>query len=160
MEKGGDQQKKEMVAQHHPDEGKFSLLGQRALGYSSGHYDKPLSCFGCGIGWFSFILGFAFPPLWYYATVLYFGNYHLKDPRERPGLAASAIAALVCSVAVLMLPACCALQASLLRLISTGVLQTNFYSSMYFEKKKKKEKALEICTLINVCKSFPSELQP
>lgn len=39
-----------------------------------------------------FVLGFAFPPLWYYATVLYFGNYYLKDPRERPGLAASAIA--------------------------------------------------------------------
>ena len=39
-----------------------------------------------------FLLGFAFPPLWYYATVLYFGNYYLKDPRERPGLAASAIA--------------------------------------------------------------------
>lgn len=38
-----------------------------------------------------FLLGFAFPPLWYYATVLYFGN-HLKEPRERPGLAASAIA--------------------------------------------------------------------
>ena len=39
-----------------------------------------------------FLFGFAFPPLWYYATVLYFGNYYLKDPRERPGLAASAIA--------------------------------------------------------------------
>lgn len=38
-----------------------------------------------------FLLGFAFPPIWYYATVLYFGNY-LKGPRERPGLAASAIA--------------------------------------------------------------------
>ena len=37
-------------------------------------------------------MGFVFPPLWYYATVLYFGNYYHKDPRERPGLAASAIA--------------------------------------------------------------------
>ncbi|KAJ0079522.1 hypothetical protein Patl1_23207 [Pistacia atlantica] len=54
--------------------------------------DKPLSCFGCGIGWFSFLLGFVFPPLWYYATVLYLGKYYLKDPRERSGLAASAIA--------------------------------------------------------------------
>ncbi|XP_062103654.1 large ribosomal subunit protein eL20z-like [Humulus lupulus] len=60
------------------------------------------ACFGCGIGWFSFLLGFVFPPLWYYATVLYFGNYYLKDPRERPGLAASAIAALICSVIVLV----------------------------------------------------------
>lgn len=30
--------------------------------------------------------------MWYYATVLYFGNYYRKDPRERAGLAASAIA--------------------------------------------------------------------
>ncbi|KAH7565535.1 hypothetical protein JRO89_XS09G0224000 [Xanthoceras sorbifolium] len=46
-----------------------------------GMYDKPLRCFGCGIRWFS-----------YYATILYFGNYYHKDPRERSGLAASAIA--------------------------------------------------------------------
>lgn len=44
-----------------------------------------------------FILGFAFPPLWYFATFLYYENQYLndpylKDPRERPGLAASAIA--------------------------------------------------------------------
>ncbi|KAK9919472.1 hypothetical protein M0R45_028064 [Rubus argutus] len=55
--------------------------------FCDGVYDKPLSCFGCGIGWFSFLVGFAFPPLWYYATVLYFANY-LTDSRERPGLAA------------------------------------------------------------------------
>lgn len=30
--------------------------------------------------------------MWYYATILYFGNYYHKDPRERAGLAASAIA--------------------------------------------------------------------
>ena len=30
--------------------------------------------------------------MWYYATILYFGNYYQKDPRERAGLAASAIA--------------------------------------------------------------------
>ena len=43
--------------------------------------------------WFSnrFLLEFAFPPLWYYATVLYFGNYYLKDSRDRPRLAASTI---------------------------------------------------------------------
>ncbi|KAJ0007357.1 hypothetical protein Pint_29008 [Pistacia integerrima] len=55
-------------------------------------YDKPLPCFGCGIGWFSLLLGFVFPFMWYYATILYFGNYYHKDPRERSGLAASAIA--------------------------------------------------------------------
>jgi len=32
-----------------------------------------------------------FPFLWYYAAFLYFGNYYRKDPRERAGLAASAI---------------------------------------------------------------------
>ncbi|XVF27008.1 hypothetical protein REPUB_Repub14bG0069500 [Reevesia pubescens] len=57
-----------------------------------GMYDKPLPCFGCGIGWFSLLLGFVFPLMWYYATILYFGNYYQKDPRERAGLAASAIA--------------------------------------------------------------------
>ena len=30
--------------------------------------------------------------MWYYATILYFGNCYRKDPRERAGLAASAIA--------------------------------------------------------------------
>ncbi|KAL5757437.1 hypothetical protein ACOSP7_020048 [Xanthoceras sorbifolium] len=57
-----------------------------------GMYDKPLRCFGCGIGWFSLLLGFVCPLMWYYATILYFGNYYHKDPRERSGLAASAIA--------------------------------------------------------------------
>ncbi|KAK2652946.1 hypothetical protein Ddye_012802 [Dipteronia dyeriana] len=57
-----------------------------------GMYDKPLRCFGCGIGWFSLLLGFVCPLMWYYATILYLGNYYHKDPRERSGLAASAIA--------------------------------------------------------------------
>lgn len=41
---------------------------------------------------FSFLLGFTFPLMWYYATILYLGNYYRKDPRERAGLAASAVA--------------------------------------------------------------------
>ncbi|XP_043720289.1 60S ribosomal protein L18a-like protein isoform X3 [Telopea speciosissima] len=81
--------------------GKYSLLRDTEDG-QFGMYDKPLPCFGCGIGWFSFLLGFVFPLLWYYATILYFGNYYRKDPRERAGLAASAIAALICSIAVLI----------------------------------------------------------
>jgi hypothetical protein len=40
----------------------------------------------------SFLLGFVFPLMWYYGTFLYFGNYHRRDPRERAGLAAAAIA--------------------------------------------------------------------
>jgi len=40
----------------------------------------------------SLLLGFVCPLMWYYATILYFGNYYHKDPRERAGLAASAIA--------------------------------------------------------------------
>ncbi|KAF6146641.1 hypothetical protein GIB67_008927 [Kingdonia uniflora] len=59
--------------------------------YQQGLYDKPVTCFCCGIGWFSFLLGFVFPVMWYYATVLYFGNYYHKDPRERTSLAAFAI---------------------------------------------------------------------
>ncbi|KAF6169419.1 hypothetical protein GIB67_015043 [Kingdonia uniflora] len=42
-----------------------------------------------------FLLGFMFPlmwTMWYYAAVVYFGNYYRKDPRKRAGLAASAIA--------------------------------------------------------------------
>lgn len=85
-----------------------------------GMFDKPLPCFGCGIGWFSWVfiallfsislhlspivcldgcifscsllLGFACPLLWYYATILYFRKYYHKDPRERDGLAANTIA--------------------------------------------------------------------
>ncbi|XP_027336026.1 60S ribosomal protein L18a-like protein [Abrus precatorius] len=67
-----------------------------------GKFDKPLPCFGCGIGWFSLLLGFVCPPMWYYATILYFGNHYHKDPRERAGLAASAIAALICTIAVMI----------------------------------------------------------
>ncbi|XP_031380776.1 60S ribosomal protein L18a-like protein [Punica granatum] len=82
--------------------GDFSLLEPATIGVSRGPYDNPLPCFGCGIGWFSFIVGFVFPPFWFYATVLYLGNYYHKHPRERVGLAASAIAAMICLVAVLI----------------------------------------------------------
>ncbi|CAI9114383.1 OLC1v1015100C3 [Oldenlandia corymbosa var. corymbosa] len=74
---------------HHNQED--PLIGDEAHG-QLGIFAKPLPCFGCGIGWFSFLLGFVFPLLWYYATILYFGNYYQKDPRERAGLAANAIA--------------------------------------------------------------------
>ncbi|WZZ91450.1 hypothetical protein YC2023_120029 [Brassica napus] len=43
-----------------------------------------------------FLLGFVFPPLWYYATFLYFGNYYRRDPRERAGLAVSPITMPTC----------------------------------------------------------------
>ncbi|KAL2539114.1 60S ribosomal protein L18a-like protein [Abeliophyllum distichum] len=67
-----------------------------------GIYDKPLPCFGCGIGWFFLLLGFVCPLLWYYSTILYFGKYYHKDPRERVGLSANAIAALIFTVAVVI----------------------------------------------------------
>ncbi|KAL3366380.1 hypothetical protein AABB24_011180 [Solanum stoloniferum] len=67
-----------------------------------GIFDRPLPCFGCGIGWFSLLLGFVFPFMWYYATILYFRNYYQRDPRERAGLAANAIAALIFTVAALV----------------------------------------------------------
>lgn len=40
----------------------------------------------------SFLAGFLCPLFWYYATFLYLCNHYRKDPRERAGLAASAIA--------------------------------------------------------------------
>ncbi|CAK9144152.1 unnamed protein product [Ilex paraguariensis] len=86
------------------EKGKYTLI-RDAEEFQGGIYDKPLPCFGCGIGWFSFLLGFVCPLLWYYATILYFGNYYRKDPRERAGLAASAIAAMACSVVALIIAA-------------------------------------------------------
>lgn len=67
-----------------------------------GMFDKPLPYCGCGIGWFSLLLGFVFPVMWYYAAFLYFWKYYDKDPRERSGLGASAVAASVCTVGVLV----------------------------------------------------------
>ncbi|XP_015083091.1 uncharacterized protein LOC107026585 isoform X1 [Solanum pennellii] len=76
------------------EKGKYTLI-RDVEDLQTGFYDKPLPCFGCGVGWFSFLLGFLCPLMWYYATILYFGNYYRKDPRERAGLAASAIANLL-----------------------------------------------------------------
>ncbi|XAR67130.1 hypothetical protein NMG60_11013573 [Bertholletia excelsa] len=84
------------------EKGKYTLIKDME-DFQLGAFDKPLPCFGCGIGWFSFLLGFLIPLMWYYATFLYFGNYYRKDPRERAGLAASAIAAMGCSVVLLIL---------------------------------------------------------
>ncbi|XP_039032383.1 60S ribosomal protein L18a-like protein isoform X2 [Hibiscus syriacus] len=81
--------------------GEYELIGD-AEDPRLGMYDKPLPCFGCGIGWFSLLLGFVFPLMWYYATILYFRNYYQRDPRERAGLAASAIAAMICTIAVII----------------------------------------------------------
>ncbi|KAJ0491234.1 putative 50S ribosomal protein L18Ae/60S ribosomal protein L20 and L18a [Helianthus annuus] len=78
------------------EKGKYAHINEN--GFQQGLYDKPLPCFGCGIGWFSFLIGFGFPLMWYYATFLYLGSYYRKDPRERAGLAASAIAAMGFSV--------------------------------------------------------------
>lgn len=81
---------------------KYALIND-VEDYQTGIYDKPLPCFGCGVGWFSFLIGFPLPFMWYYGTFLYFGNYYRKDPRERAGLAASAIAALGCSLVLLII---------------------------------------------------------
>ncbi|XP_008808927.2 60S ribosomal protein L18a-like protein isoform X1 [Phoenix dactylifera] len=61
-------------------------------------FDKPLPCCGCGIGWCSLLLGFVCPLIWYCAAILYLCSYYHRDPRERSGLAANAIAALVCTI--------------------------------------------------------------
>ncbi|KAI5070680.1 hypothetical protein GOP47_0015023 [Adiantum capillus-veneris] len=67
-----------------------------------GLYDRPLPCFGCGMGWFSVILGFVFPPAWYCGAFLYLTNYYEFDPRERSGLAAAAIMALILSAVLVI----------------------------------------------------------
>nr|AGV54829.1 hypothetical protein [Phaseolus vulgaris] len=82
--------------------GKYALI--RDLGdFQTGIYDKPLPFYGCGIGWFSFLFGFLCPPMGFFGTIFYFGNPYRKDPRERAGLGASAIAALVCFVLLLII---------------------------------------------------------
>ncbi|KAI4335258.1 hypothetical protein L6164_013922 [Bauhinia variegata] len=86
------------------DKGKYTLI-KDPEDFQQGMYGKPLPFRGCGIGWFSFLLGFLCPPMWYYGTILYFGNHYRKDPRERAGLGASAIAALLCSVGLLIIAA-------------------------------------------------------
>lgn len=76
-------------------------------------FDKPLPCFGCGIGWCSWVcplvspllcflthligpltcsllIGFVCPLIWFYAAILYLRKYYNKDPRERSGLTAAA----------------------------------------------------------------------
>lgn len=65
-----------------------------------GMFDRPLPCCGCGIGWFSFLAGFFFPLFWYYGAIRFFWTKHQNDPRERPGLAACAIAAFVITLAL------------------------------------------------------------
>lgn len=66
-----------------------------------GLYDGALPCCGCGVGWCCFLLGFILPLFWYYATFLFIAQCQ-NDPRERPGLAACAIAALVNTVALVL----------------------------------------------------------
>ncbi|XP_065865350.1 large ribosomal subunit protein eL20z-like isoform X2 [Euphorbia lathyris] len=83
-------------------EGKYIPI-RDAEGPRLGLFDKPLPCCGCGFGWFFFLLGFVLPLLWYLGTILYFGKYYDKDPRERSGLAACAIAATFCTVAAVII---------------------------------------------------------
>ncbi|XP_062194815.1 large ribosomal subunit protein eL20z-like [Phragmites australis] len=65
-------------------------------------FERQLPCCGCGIGWSSFLLGFLCPLIWYSAAILYFCKYYNRDPRERPGLAASAIAAFIFTVVTII----------------------------------------------------------
>lgn len=84
--------------------GSYVALEDGKQAYSSdGIFDQPLPCFGCGIGWFSFLLGIVFPFAWFFGTILYFTNYYRSDPRERAGLAACAVAALICTIVVIII---------------------------------------------------------
>ncbi|MCO5602451.1 hypothetical protein L7F22_056583 [Adiantum nelumboides] len=66
-------------------------------GTFGGMFDKPLRCFGCGIGWLLFLVGIIFPIAWFAGTILYLIGYSKSDPRERAGLGACAAAALICT---------------------------------------------------------------
>ncbi|MCO5574300.1 hypothetical protein L7F22_028082 [Adiantum nelumboides] len=66
-------------------------------GTFGGMFDKPLRCFGCGIGWLLFLVGIIFPIAWFAGTILYLIGYSRSDPRERAGLGACAAAALICT---------------------------------------------------------------
>ncbi|AQK93127.1 Ribosomal protein L18ae family [Zea mays] len=43
----------------------------------------------------TFLLGFLCPIIWYVAALLYCCKYYNRDPRERTGLAASAVLAVI-----------------------------------------------------------------
>ncbi|XP_064950800.1 uncharacterized protein LOC135613312 isoform X3 [Musa acuminata AAA Group] len=58
-------------------------------------FNRRLPC--CGL-----LLGFLCPLIWYCAAILYLCKYYDNDPRERSGLAASAMAALVSTIVVLI----------------------------------------------------------
>ncbi|KAI9074298.1 hypothetical protein K1719_043721 [Acacia pycnantha] len=91
--------KKVLTANCRPEKGKYALL-RDTEDYQQGLYDKPLPFYGCGIGWFSFLSGFLCPIMWFYGTILYFQKHYRKDPRERAGLGAAAIARMYSSVIV------------------------------------------------------------
>ncbi|KAK6151983.1 hypothetical protein DH2020_014618 [Rehmannia glutinosa] len=59
------------------EKGKYTLIRDEDDS-QLGLYDKPLPCFGCGIGWFSFLV--PFDVVLCYNLVL--GNYYRKDPRN------------------------------------------------------------------------------
>ncbi|KAH7434447.1 hypothetical protein KP509_06G018200 [Ceratopteris richardii] len=77
--------------------GYIALEDGRCSELYGGLFDKPLICFGCGIGWLLFLIGFLFPITWFAGTILYLTNYSKSDPRERAGLGACASAALICT---------------------------------------------------------------
>uniref|UniRef100_A0A452Y587 Uncharacterized protein n=1 Tax=Aegilops tauschii subsp. strangulata TaxID=200361 RepID=A0A452Y587_AEGTS len=52
-----------------------------------------------GVG---FLLGFLCPLIWYIAALLYCCKYYNRDPRERPGLAASALLAIMFTAATII----------------------------------------------------------
>ncbi|XP_051180886.1 uncharacterized protein [Lolium perenne] len=74
--------------------GKDTLLGDEENPRLA-MFERRLPFFGCGIGWCCFLLGFMCPLIWYIAALLYCCKYYNRDPRERPGLCASAFLAII-----------------------------------------------------------------
>ncbi|KFK35719.1 hypothetical protein AALP_AA4G028100 [Arabis alpina] len=61
--------------------------------------EEPLPCFGIGIGWFLFIIGFPFGSIpWYIA--LYLIVCAKINPREKPGYIACSLAAVLATMVI------------------------------------------------------------
>ncbi|KAG6549074.1 hypothetical protein Mapa_009517 [Marchantia paleacea] len=71
--------------------------GKPLLGGEHFQRTEPLPFCGLGFGWFLFIFGFFCVIPWYIGTAIFFCLAH--DQRERTGLLACAIAALLCLLA-------------------------------------------------------------
>uniref|UniRef100_A0ACD5TQ26 Uncharacterized protein n=1 Tax=Avena sativa TaxID=4498 RepID=A0ACD5TQ26_AVESA len=104
--------------------GKYTLLGDEE-NPRLGMFERRLPFFGCGIGWCCFLLGFLCPLIWYIAALLYCCKYYDRDPRERPGLCASAFLAIIFTAVTIVTLSVLLIMCEHKRLLTNGVLDRN-----------------------------------